>query len=96
MESHGKLNHLKKLWVDFFVYHDRPKFHGMYFTELWIINHGKDGKSHGKRHEKSWNFSELKKYEPCNNISDRNGPLDIERGGELGNFVLEFSQPLVV
>jgi len=44
----------------FIVYRDRQKFRWMYFTELRIISHGKDGKSHGK----SWNFLELKKYEP--------------------------------
>jgi len=37
----------------------------MFLTELRIISHGKDGKSHGKSHEKSWNFLQLKKYEPC-------------------------------
>jgi len=42
-------------------------------VELWkimenlitIISHGKDGKGHGKSHGKSWNFLQLKKYEPC-------------------------------
>jgi len=55
MESHGKLNHYKKLWVDLYC-DDRQKFHWMYFTELWIISLGKDRKSHGKSHGKSWNF----------------------------------------
>jgi len=27
----------------FIVYHDRQNFHWMYFTELWISSHGKDG-----------------------------------------------------
>jgi len=46
------------------VYHGEQKFNWMYFTELWVISHGKDGKSHGK----SWNFLWLKKYEPWNRI----------------------------
>jgi len=57
MESHGKLNHyLKNHESIFIVYYDRQKFHWMCFTELWIISHGKDRKSHRKSHEKSWNF----------------------------------------
>jgi len=57
---------LKKNYESIFiVYHDRQGFHWMYFTELRIISHGKDGKSNGKSHEKSWNFLQLKKYEPC-------------------------------
>jgi len=65
MESHGKLNHYKNFFI---VYHDRQKFHWMYLTELRIISHGKDGKSHGKSHGKSWNVLQLKKYKPCTNV----------------------------
>jgi len=47
---------IKKYESIFIVYCDRQKFHWMYFTELQIISHGKDGKNHGKSHGKLWNF----------------------------------------
>jgi len=60
LESHGILCRVMKMEnlitinyeLIFIVYHNKQTFHKMYFTELWIISHGKDGKSH----EKSWNF----------------------------------------
>jgi len=36
----------------------------MYLTELQVISHAKDGKSHGKSHGKSWNFCNLKSTNP--------------------------------
>jgi len=66
MKSHRNLNQLKKLWVDLYC-HDRQNFYWMYFTELWIISHGKDGKSHGKGMENHGIFWNLKSTNPERN-----------------------------